>query len=532
MTKCPRIKKQYQFVGLLVEIKYEKMVHMVSLVEMKNITKKFPGVTALSDISFDIRPGEVHVLLGENGAGKSTLMKILSGAYDPTEGKLLLEGEEYDKLTPRISQDHGISIIYQELSVINELSIQENIFLGKLIEKKFLGINVIDNAAMEKRTKEVLKEIGLKRKPSTMVGSLSISEKQMVEIAKAVAFNAKVIIMDEPTSSLTNEEINQLFEIVRKLKKQGKGIVYISHKLNEIIELGDRVTVLKDGAYVGTHEVKDVTEDDLVKMMVGRVIHGKYLRDDSIDYKNETVLEVKNLTRKDEYVKNISFILKRGEILGFSGLVGAGRTELMEAIYGAAPIKSGEIILEGKKLHIKSTYDALKAGIALVTENRRETGFSPYFSIRQSMAQAKQLKESSFGGLTGLIDNKMEKSVANEQKAAIQVKCASLDQVITELSGGNQQKVILGKWLASNPKLIIFDEPTKGIDVGTKSEIYKLMRKLAEKGIGVMVVSSELPELMVTCDRVIVFNSGKMSGEFSSLEVSEENLVRAATKSI
>lgn len=508
------------------------MVHMVSLVEMKNITKKFPGVTALSDISFDVRPGEVHVLLGENGAGKSTLMKILSGAYDPTDGKVILQGKEYDKLTPRISQDNGISIIYQELSVINELSIQENIFVGKLLEKKICGVNVIDTAAMEKRTKEVLAEIGLKRKPSTLVKSLSISEKQMVEIAKAVAFNAKVIIMDEPTSSLTNEEINQLFEIVRKLKAQGKGIVYISHKLNEIIELGDRVTVLKDGTYVGTHEVKEVTEDDLVKMMVGRVIHGKYLKNPEIEYGDETILEVKNLTRKDEYVKNISFQLKRGEVLGFSGLVGAGRTELMEAIYGAAPIKSGEVILEGRKLNIKNTHQALKEGIALVTENRRETGFSPYFSIRQSLAQARQLKDSKFGGLTGLIDKKQEKAIAKEQIQAVQIKCATDNQVITELSGGNQQKVILGKWLASNPKLIIFDEPTKGIDVGTKSEIYKMMRRLAEQGIGVLVVSSELPELMTTCDRVIVFNSGKIAGEFNLDEISEENLVRAATSAV
>lgn len=508
------------------------MVHMVSLVEMKNITKKFPGVTALSNISFDVRPGEVHVLLGENGAGKSTLMKILSGAYDPSEGKLVLQGKEYDRLTPRISQENGISIIYQELSVINELSIQENIFVGKLLEKKVLGFNVIDNAEMEKRTKEVLAEIGLKRKPSTLVSSLSISEKQMVEIAKAVAFNAKVIIMDEPTSSLTNEEINQLFGIVRKLKAQGKGIVYISHKLNEIIELGDRVTVLKDGTYVGTHEVKDVTEDDLVKMMVGRVIHGRYLQDPNIDYGDTTILEVKNLTRKDELVKDVNFQLKKGEVLGFSGLVGAGRTELMEAIYGAASIKSGEVILEGKKLRIKSTHDALKEGIALVTENRRETGFSPYFSIRQSLAQAKQLKDSKYGGITGLIDRKQEKEIAKEQIKAVQIKCASDNQVITELSGGNQQKVILGKWLASDPKVIIFDEPTKGIDVGTKSEIYKMMRRLAEQGIGVMVVSSEMPELMATCDRVIVFNTGRISAEFTSEEISEENLVRAATSTI
>lgn len=510
----------------------EKMVDMEYLVEMKNITKKFPGVIALNHINFDLRPGEVHVLLGENGAGKSTLMKILSGVYEPTEGKLVLEGQEYDRLTPRLSQSHGISIIYQELSVINELSIQENIFLGKLLEKKVLGIKIIDHALMEERTQEVLSEIGLKRKPSFFVGNLSISEKQMVEIAKAIAFKARIIIMDEPTSSLTNEETRQLFGIIRKLKSQGKGIIYISHKLNEIAEVGDRVTVLKDGTYVGTHDAKNVTEEDLVKMMVGRVIHGKYLRDDSKGFKDEIILEVKNLSRKDEYVKNISFNLKRGEILGFSGLVGAGRTELMEAIYGAEPVKSGEIILDGKKLRIKSTHDALKAGIVLVTENRRETGFSPFFNIRQSLSQAIELKRSKFYGLSGLIDLKMEKRLAEEQIKAVQIKCASQTQIITELSGGNQQKVILGKWLASDPRLIIFDEPTKGIDVGTKSEIYKMMRKLSERGIGVMVVSSELPELMAVCDRVIVFNSGKISGEFTSEAITEENMVRAASMAI
>lgn len=502
---------------------------MESVIEMKNITKKFLSVTALNNISLDVKPGEVHALLGENGAGKSTLMKILSGAYEPTEGTIIANGKEYERFTPKLSQENGISIIYQELSVIDELSIQENIFVGKLLEKKVMGIKVVDNDTMAKRTKEVLEKIGLKKKPSTVVGELSIPEKQMVEIAKAVAFNAKVIIMDEPTSSLTNEEINQLFGIVRKLKSQGKGIIYISHKLNEIIELADRVTVLKDGTYVGTHKVTDVTEDSLVKMMVGREIKGRHLRDENKDYGHETILEVKNLTRKDEYVKDISFNLKCGEILGFSGLVGSGRTELMNAIYGADPIKTGEIILAGKKLKIKNTYDALKEGIALVTENRRETGFSPFFSICQNIAQAKQLKESKFGGLTGMINNKMEKKIAEEQRKAIQIKCASIDQTITELSGGNQQKVILGKWMSANPKLIIFDEPTKGIDVGTKSEIYKLMRKLAEDGIGVMVVSSELPELLSTCDRIIVFNGGKINGEFTSKEATEENLVKAAT---
>lgn len=496
---------------------------------MKNITKKFPGVTALSGINFDVQPGEVHILLGENGAGKSTLMKTLSGAYEPTEGTLVANGKEYSKFTPKISQENGISIIYQELSVVNEISIQENIFIGKILTKKVCGIPVIDNAAMRKKTIEVLEEIGLKRDPSEIVGNLPISEKQMVEIAKAVAFDAKVIIMDEPTSSLTQEEIHHLYKIVDRLKSQGRGIVFISHKLDEVLTVGDRVTVLKDGTYVGTYDIADMDEDKLVKLMVGREIKGTYLKDPNKTYEDETILKVEKLSRKDGKVKNVSFELKKGEILGFSGLVGAGRTELMEAVFGAAPIKEGRIVLYGKELKLKTTHDALKEGIALVTENRRETGFAPFFSIKQNMAQAVSLKESRFGGLTGLVNGKQEEKIAEEQREAMQVKCASTDQIITELSGGNQQKVILGKWMAAKPKLIIFDEPTKGIDVGTKSEIYKLMRKLAEEGFGVLVVSSELPEILSTCDRIIVMNDGRISGEFTSEEANEENLVRAAT---
>lgn len=502
---------------------------MSSLVEMKNITKKFPGVTALSEINFDVQPGEAHILLGENGAGKSTLMKTLSGAYEPTEGTLIANGKEYQRFTPKISQENGISIIYQELSVVNEISIQENIFIGKMVTKKVCGIPVIDSETMRKRTIEVLEEIGLRRDPSEIVGNLPISEKQMVEIAKAVAFDAKVIIMDEPTSSLTQEEIHHLYKIVDKLKSQGRGIVFISHKLDEVLTVGDRVTILKDGTYVGTYDIKDMNEDKLVKLMVGREIKGIYLKDPNKDYGDETILKVENLSRKDGKVKNVSFELKKGEILGFSGLVGAGRTELMEAIFGASPIKEGRIVLYGKELKLKDTHDALQEGIALVTENRRETGFSPYFSIKQNIAQAVNLKESRFGGLTGLLNKKREDQIAEEQREAMQIKCASTDQIITELSGGNQQKVILGRWMASKPKLIIFDEPTKGIDVGTKSEIYKLMRRLAEEGFGVMVVSSELPEILSTCDRIIVMNDGRISGEFISQEANEENLVRAAT---
>ncbi len=503
---------------------------MQPLVQMNHITKTFPGVKALSDITFDIRPGEVHVLLGENGAGKSTLMKILSGAYQPDGGgSILIEGTEYPSLTPKLSGACGISIIYQELSVINELSIQENIFIGRMPTRKVAGIPVIDTEAMRKRTQELLDSIDLNRSPSTIVGDLSISEKQMVEIAKAVAFNAKVIVMDEPTSSLTDSEVARLFEIIGKLKAEGKGIVYISHKLREILKIGDRVTVLKDGAYVGTRDLKDVTMDDLVNMMVGRELKEKYQSKTDVHQAGKAILEVKGLTRKDGYVKDISFTLRAGEVLGFSGLIGAGRSETMCAIYGADPISAGEVWLHGERLKIRTPYDALNYGIGLVTENRRETGFFPNFSIRRNIGIAKQLKRTRWGGLLGLVDFKDEQATAEKQRKDIQIKCASLEQGITELSGGNQQKVILGKWMAAGVKVLIFDEPTKGIDVGTKAEIYKLMRSLADNGIGVILISSELPELLSVCDRFIVMNEGKISAEFGAAEATEEKLVKAAT---
>ncbi len=502
---------------------------MENIVEMKKVTKRFPGVTALHDISFDIRPGEVHVLLGENGAGKSTLMKILSGEYEPDEGSIVIRGKEFKKLTPKKSSDYGISIIHQELSVINELSIEENIFVGKIPRKRLAGISLIDKSSMHEQTKALLKNIDLNKDPSTMVGDLSISEKQMVEIAKAVAFNADVIVMDEPTSSLSEEEVNKLFAIIRHLKSAGKGIVYISHKLKEIKEIGDRVTVLKDGSYMGTQNVEDVTIDELITLMGGRELKNKYLTSHEGLISDEVLFSVRNLTSKDEIIKDINFELHTGEILGFSGLIGAGRSETMCAIFGASPKKTGEMMLNGNRLIINSPYDALQNGIGFVTENRRETGFFQNFNIKQNISIAKQLVQTRLGGLWGMVDFKDEQLVAETEQTAMNIKCASLNQQITALSGGNQQKVILGKWLAAGVKMIIFDEPTKGIDVGTKAEIYKMMRALANKGIGVIVVSSELPELLSICDRIIVMSEGRITGSFTAAEATEEKLVKAAT---
>ena len=504
---------------------------MEPIVQMKNITKRFPGVVALNKINFDVCPGEVHVLLGENGAGKSTLMKVLSGAYKPDEGSIVLNGKEYDRLTPHLSSEGGISIIYQELSVVNWLDIRENIFMGRLPMKKVGPVSVVDYATMNAKTKELLKKVNLSHcTPTTNVGDLSISEKQMVEIAKSIAFNAKVIVMDEPTSSLTEDEVQKLFTIIRQLKAEGRGVVFISHKLSEISEIGDRITILKDGGYVGTYNVSDLTTDDMIRMMVGREIKGTYQHLPEEHYQfGDVMFSCKNLTRKDHLVENISFDLRKGEILGFSGLVGAGRSETMCAVYGAAPKISGDIFLNGKKLKIRNPYDALQNGIGMVTENRRETGFFQNFSNQRNISIARQLKESNLDGLIGLTNESEEKKMADEQHEAIQIKWTSREQLTSQLSGGNQQKVILGKWMAANVKVLIFDEPTKGIDVGTKSEIYKLMRRLADNGIGVIVVSSEMPELLGLCDRIIIMANGRITGSYDIAEATEEKLAKAAT---
>ena len=501
------------------------MESLEKLVEMRNITKKFSGVTALNDISFDIKRGEVHVLLGENGAGKSTLMKILSGAYQPTSGTIILKGKEYEHLTPKDSYENGISIIYQELSVINELSVQENLFVGKLPTKKVLGVKVVDYRKMKEIAQALTAKVGLERDLNVFVEELSICEKQQLEIAKSLVSDADIIIMDEPTTSLTQEETDQLFEIIRQLKSEGKGIVYISHKLKELKEIGDRVTVLKDGTYVGTRNVADVEVKDLVTMMVGREIKSKYPSNNPDLDKSKVIFEAKDITRRDERVKNVSFKLHEGEIIGFAGLIGSGRSELMNGIFGADPLKTGSISLFGKEMKPKNEYQSIKNGIAFVTENRRETGFFHNFDIKENISILPFIKNSKLRGTWGLLNNKLEKSYAGSEKEKLNIKCSSIDQNIVELSGGNQQKVILGKWMAAESELIIFDEPTKGIDIGSKSEIYTLMRKLSDDGKGVLMVSSELPELLAVCDKIAVFKEGQIAEMLTSEEATEEKIM-------
>ena len=504
---------------------------MTKLVEMCDVTKEFPGVLALDHITMDLYSGEVHVLMGENGAGKSTLMKILSGVYTPTSGKIVLAGKTYDSLNPSLSQEMGISIIYQELSVINKLSIAENLFVGRLPCKKVLGISVLDKKYINSKTEEMLELVGLKRQPSTLVQDLSISEKQLVEIAKALVMDTKVLIMDEPTSSLTQDETQNLFRIIRNLKKKSVGVIYISHKIDEIKQIGDRITVLKDGKFVATKDLSEIkTKEDIVIMMVGRELKDKYLRQSHENAAlDEVVFEARNITRYDNKVRNVSFKLHKHEILGFAGLVGAGRTELMNVLFGAEKRSSGHVLFKGKELKVKNTYDAVKKGLALLTENRRETGFFHNFEIWKNVSIVNLLRTSKFMGVYGMTNKKVEKQLALEQEAKMDIKCTSVNQNITELSGGNQQKVIIGKWLAADAEMLMFDEPTRGIDVGAKSEIYKIMRQLANEGRGVIMVSSELPELLSLCDRIVVFNNGEIKAQMTSKEATEEKIILAAT---
>jgi D-allose transport system ATP-binding protein len=501
---------------------------MDALVSVRNIVKRFAGTVALSDVCFDIMPSEVHVLLGENGAGKSTLMKILSGIYQPSSGEIQLGEAVYERLTPTISKDYGISLIYQELSVIDYLSIEENLFVGVIPTRKVLGIPVVDRALMHRKAVEVLQRVGLKRNPRTLVGDLSISEKQQVEIAKALASDARVIIMDEPTSSLTDEEVHDLFKVIGELKKAGIGIVYISHKLNEIAQIGDRVSVLKDGKYVGTFDARTTPTQALIASMVGREIESS--RPDSAKVRRgEQVLEVKNLSSLDGRVKDVSFELFHGEILGFAGLIGSGRSELMEVIFGARKRSAGSVALAGRDVSVDSPYQAVKAGMAFVTEDRRRTGFFDNFSIAENISVVTFLRDARRQISLELVDLPLQRRLGEQYKDKLRIRCQSTEQNITELSGGNQQKAIIAKWLAADCELFIFDEPTRGIDIGAKFEIYQIMRQLADAGKSILMVSSELPELLGVCDRIAVYREGSIAAILDNRDASEEEIMRLAT---
>ncbi len=501
---------------------------MVPLVAVRKIVKRFTGTIALKDVSFDIRPGEVHVLLGENGAGKSTLMKILSGIYEPSEGEIQLGEAKYSTLSPTISKAFGIAVIYQELSVIDYLSIEENLFVGDIPTHRRLGVNVVNRQFMREKARQTLVRVGLDRPPETLVSDLSISEKQQVEIAKALARDARVIILDEPTSSLTEEEVKQLFRVIHELRRDGIGMVYISHKLKEIREIGDRVSVLKDGCLVATYDAKTTPTSQLIASMVGREISQSRPTSELVSAE-ETILEVKNLCSRDRTVKDVSFSVRRGEMFGFAGLIGSGRSELLEVIFGARKRASGTVLLHGKPLEASNPYQAVKCGVALVTEDRRHTGLFHNFSVAENISILPFVRKSKHKLSLELLDFAEERSNAEKYKAKLGIRCSSINQNIVELSGGNQQKAIISKWLAAGADLFIFDEPTRGIDIGAKAEIYQLMRDLANQGKCILMVSSELPELLATCDRIAVYKEGGIVQIIDNADATEERIMHLAT---
>lgn len=490
------------------------------IVELRDINKSFPGVKALDNVSLNLKSGEVLALLGENGAGKSTLMKILSGVYTRDSGEAIIFGENVEHMTPQKAQELGIAIIHQELNMCAHLSVAENIFLGRELTKS----GKLDNKTMNLKTAEILQKLNIELEPSTIVGDLSVSKQQMVEIAKALSTNAKILIMDEPTSALTSKEIDDLFVLIHKLKNDGCGIVYISHRLEELQRIVDRVTVMRDGKFITTMNFADTTMPEIIEHMVGREIKEKFPRVEC--ERGQKIFEVKNLNA-GKLVRDVSFDLYQGEIVGIAGLMGAGRTELTRVIFGVDKKDSGEIILEGKVLDIKNTMDAIKNGIVLAPEDRKKDGLCTKLSIRENIALPNLdiLCQS-----LGIVDRKKEKIMVEKSVKDLKIKLANAEVDAGSLSGGNQQKVVVAKWLARNSKVVIFDEPTRGIDVAAKVEIYNLMNELKQNNIGVLFVSSEMPEVMGISDRILVMCDGKITGEMLTKEATQSKILEYATK--
>lgn len=491
---------------------------MKCLLRTEDITKSFPGVLALEGVNIDLMPGEVHALVGENGAGKSTLMKIFNGVYQPDSGSIYVKGEKVNIDNPHRAQQLGISIVFQEFNLCDHISIANNIFIGRM--KSSFG--VVDDKWLHKECRELLDWIGLKRDPEEIVRTLSVAEKQMVEIAKALSLNVDVIVFDEPTSSLTEKETAQLFSIIKKLREEGKGIFYISHRLEELDVIADRVTVLRDGKHIATHNYRDVAMDQIVQEMVGRSLTEKFP-----EHKRnigEPYFSVRNLRRKG-YVDVDEFYLRKGEILGVAGLVGAGRTETMRLIFGADKADSPmEIVLEGKKLQISSPKQAIENGIAYLTEDRKDDGLALTMDVEHNinMASHHQIAKN------GVVSMKRAQNNAQQFIDELSIKTPGMYQKTQFLSGGNQQKVVLSRWLCRKCKVLIIDEPTRGIDVGAKYEIYKLMNQLSDQGIGIIMVSSELPEILGMSDRILVFCEGRIGAVMDGANATQEQILEYA----
>ena len=490
-----------------------------NILELKHITKLYPGVVALNDVSLEVSRGEILALVGENGAGKSTLIKTCSGAITPTQGEIVINGKSFTGMTPQTSEQNGIGVIYQEFNLVGDLSVAENIFLGRAIRKGM----VIDLKAMERESKKILDSLNIKINPKTLVKTLSVGYQQMVEIAKAVSQNAKLLIMDEPSAPLTSAEVEAMFAIVDKLKAGGVSIIYISHRLDEIFRLADRITILRDGQYVTTLNTDETNKDELVKYMVGRQLTEVYPKRDEICVKDEVIFEAVNVSGNGD--KNISFKIHRGEVLGLGGLVGAGRTEFAELMFGMRPKTAGKFIFKGKEISPKTPKDAIELGIGLVPEDRKKEGALLGMSIRCNINMPIYQRISK----GTVINEKKEEEIAQTYRKEISIKTPTLDQLVKNLSGGNQQKVILAKWLAADSELLIFDEPTRGIDVGAKQEIYTLINHLVEQGKTVLMISSEMEELMGMSDRILILAEGNMTGELNKSEFNQERIMQLAS---
>ena len=491
------------------------------ILSMKGITKSFSGVAALKNAALDLKAGEVVALMGENGAGKSTLMKILTGIYSKDSGEIQYMGQEVCFKGPAESEEAGISIVHQELNMMNDLTVAQNLFIGREEMNGFL----IDDKKMNEKARELFKVLKIDINPAEKIGNLTVGKQQMVEIAKAISSKAKVIIFDEPTAALTDSEIEELFKVIRDLKKQGTGMVYISHRMDEINVISDRVIVMRDGEYVGTLITKECSKDDIIKLMVGRAIFGEPKTASNVAKDAPVVLKCENLNR-GKAVKDVSFELRKGEILGFSGLMGAGRTEVARLIFGADKKDSGKIFINGKEVSINTPQDAVAQGIGYLSEDRKRYGLIVDKSVEENTVIS-SLNDFVKGFF---IDKAKSKEVSQKYVESLKTKTPSVSQLVKKLSGGNQQKVVIAKWLVRNSDILIFDEPTRGIDVGAKSEIYALMERLAKEGKSIIMISSELPEVLRMSDRVIVMCEGRITGILDIAEANQEVIMQSATK--
>ena len=491
-----------------------------SLVQMKNIAKSFSGTKVLKGVNLELSHGEILALLGENGAGKSTLMKILSGIYSKDEGEIYLDGELCHFQNPKEAQNKGVAIIHQEMNLCNDLSVSENIFLGREVME---GLS-LNHKKMDEEAQKILDDLGISMKSTELAGDLKVSEQQMVEIAKALSQDAKVLIMDEPTSALSRKEIEDLFRVIRKLRDEGRGIIYISHRLDELRAIVDKVSILRDGENVTSGDLKDFSIDDIIRHMVGREIQDKFPRIQC--EKGKEILRVESLNAGPK-VRDISFALHEGEILGIAGLMGAGRTEMTRALFGVDEKTSGKIYLFGEEVRANSPKESIELGMALIPEDRRKDGLCTDLSIREniSLPNLDSMKNS-----LGVLSKDLELKISEDTIKSLNVKAQDREMISKNLSGGNQQKVVLGKWLVRNPKVILFDEPTRGIDIGAKVEIYQIMNELKKKGVGVLFISSEMEEVLGMSDRILIFCDGRITGELSREEANQENILKFATK--